>query len=307
MAGSNDKNAPLQYSVLVTKRPGVNRDVPAGHEALAYVPNSSTLIYGKRDAVLVDTPLTIEANQALIDWIVASGKNLTTIFLTHGHGDHCFGIHMLKERFPQARAVAKASVVRYMHTEMNSPFVDDFWIARFRDQVPRVREAAEPLEGDTFELEGQKLVVFDTGYTDTYVTTGLHVPCIGLVTPGDAAYNGVHPYMAEGNPAAWLDWIAALDKIEALNPRYVVAGHKREELDDHPRIIEETRAYFRDFLRLDKETKTPLELFNKMMELHGDRANVGSLWGGATAAKAFKKIEIATTPVRRDARHLSDA
>ncbi|MDX6312841.1 MAG: hypothetical protein QOF44_2305 [Streptomyces sp.] len=295
MTGPNDQDGPLRYSVFVTKRPGLNRQVPAGHESLAYVPNSSTLIYGERDAVLVDTPLTVDATQALIDWIVASGKNLTTIYVTHGHGDHCFGTHMVKERFPHARAVARPGVVQHMLYEMSSPFVDDFWISRFPGQVPDVREAAEPLDGDTFELEGHQLIAVDTGYTDTPWTTSLHVPSIDLVVAGDVAYNGVHPYMAEGTPQSWRDWIAALDRIEALKPRFVVAGHKRPELEDHARIIEETRTYFRDFLRLSEETNTARELFDRMMELHGDRANTGSLWGGATAAKTPRDIKIATT------------
>jgi integrase len=63
----------------------------------------------------------------------------------------------------------------------------------------------------------------------------------------DAAYNGVHLHLAESNPYTRREWIAALDKIEALNPSAVIAGHKRAENDDSPRIIEETRQYIRDF------------------------------------------------------------
>jgi ribonuclease BN (tRNA processing enzyme) len=105
MTGTSHKDALLQWSVFVTKRPGLNRELPSGYESLSWVPNSSTLIYGERDAVLVDTFLTAEASQALADWVVASGRNLTTIYLTHGHGDHFFGIGLLKRRFPHARAV----------------------------------------------------------------------------------------------------------------------------------------------------------------------------------------------------------
>src|ERR1700751_4019170 len=54
-------------------------------------PTSSTLIYGDGDAVLVDALLTVEEGQHLADWVSASGKNLTTIYVTHGHGDHFFG------------------------------------------------------------------------------------------------------------------------------------------------------------------------------------------------------------------------
>lgn len=61
-----------------------------------------TLIYGEQDAVLIDTfltILTIKENQALVDWVVKSSKNLATIYITHGHGDHFFGIKMLLDFF----------------------------------------------------------------------------------------------------------------------------------------------------------------------------------------------------------------
>src|SRR6266851_7087560 len=103
-ANSKGKTSPLSYKVFTATRPGLNRDVPAGKESLMWVANSSTLIYGEHDAVLVDTFLTTGQSQTLLDWVVASGKNLTTIYVTHGHGDHFFGLASLLERFPRARA-----------------------------------------------------------------------------------------------------------------------------------------------------------------------------------------------------------
>jgi glyoxylase-like metal-dependent hydrolase (beta-lactamase superfamily II) len=278
-------NGALEYSVFVTKRAGVNRELPPGFESLAWVPNSSTLIYGERDAVLVDTFLTVEASQALADWVAASGKNLTTIYVTHGHADHFFGIGLLQQRFPQARAVARPDIIEQMRRELDPAHFKSYWAPRFPGQLPQQISLPESLEGNSFDLEGHELVPVDTGYTDTALSTALHVPSINLVVAGDVAYNGVHPFMAEGNPQSWLQWIAALDKLETLKPRAVVTGHKRPELDDHPRIIDETRNYFHDFMRLNQETTTARELFDRMMALHGHRANPGSLWGGAAAAK----------------------
>jgi glyoxylase-like metal-dependent hydrolase (beta-lactamase superfamily II) len=97
----------LQWDVLTIKRPGLTRDLPPGKEDLMWVANSSTLIYGKRDAVLVDTFLTTEQSRTLLDRVVSSGKNLVAIYITHGHGDHFFGLASLLERFPRARAVAR--------------------------------------------------------------------------------------------------------------------------------------------------------------------------------------------------------
>ncbi len=68
---------PLKWDVLVTKRQGLTRDLPPGKEQLMWVPTSATLIYGKGNAVLVDAFLTVEQAHALVEWVAASGKNLT--------------------------------------------------------------------------------------------------------------------------------------------------------------------------------------------------------------------------------------
>jgi hypothetical protein len=103
-----------------------------------------------------------------------------------------------------------------------------------------------------------------------------------LVVAGDAAYNGVHLYLAESNPQTRLEWIAALDTIEALNPTAVIAGHKRAENDDSPRIIEERRQYIRDFDSLAQTTTTARELYDEMLR---HRVNPGALWASARGVK----------------------
>ena len=107
-----------------------------------------------------------------------------------------------------------------------------------------------------------------------------------LVLAGDAVYNGIHPFLNESNRQTRPQWLAALDKIGALKPSAVVAGHKIPTNDDSPRNVEETRQYIRDFIRLNDATKTARELYVRMLELYPDRANPGSLWSSAAAAKA---------------------
>ena len=93
----------LNWDVFVTPGiPMVTSHLPPGAKQGMWSPISSTLIYGKRDAVLVDAFITIEQADALVDWVAASGKNLTTIYVTHGHGDHFVGIGALLNRFPKA-------------------------------------------------------------------------------------------------------------------------------------------------------------------------------------------------------------
>ena len=107
-------SAPLKWETYITRRPSLSRDAPAGKEDLKWVPNTATLISGARDAVLVDTFLTVEASRELADWVAASGKNLTTIYITHAHGDHFFGLEPILARFPGARVIARPEVVEAM-------------------------------------------------------------------------------------------------------------------------------------------------------------------------------------------------
>jgi glyoxylase-like metal-dependent hydrolase (beta-lactamase superfamily II) len=275
----------LKWDVLTSKRPGLSRDLPPGKEDLLWVSNSSTLIYGERDAVLVDTFLTIDQSRTLLDWVVASGKNLTAIYLTHGHGDHVFGVGSILDRFPAAKAVATPEVVEAIRAQVSPNLLEDFWRKLFPGQIPEHLPVADPLPSNELELEGHKLVAVNTGKTDTAQSTCLHVPSIGLLVGGDAVYNGIHPYLAETTAESRREWIATLDGLESLKPRAVIAGHKIPENEDDPRIIAETRQYLRDFNRLDETTGTVRELYDAMLEIYPDRANPGSLWGAAKAAK----------------------
>jgi glyoxylase-like metal-dependent hydrolase (beta-lactamase superfamily II) len=96
---------------------------------------ASTLIYGKQDAVLVDTFMTVKQAESLVDWVAASGKNLTTIYITHGHGDHWFGIGALLERFPNAKAVATPNVVKVMRQHASPELLERIWKAGFPGQI----------------------------------------------------------------------------------------------------------------------------------------------------------------------------
>jgi len=282
------KEIPLNWDVFVAKRRGLTRDLPPGKEQLNWVGGSATLIYGGSDAVLVDTLLTIDQNRALADWIGARRKNLTTIYVTHGHGDHFFGLGMVLDRFSGAKAVARPDVIKVMRRQASPESLANFWSPRYPEQIPDRLVIADELRGNVIDLEGRELVAVELGHTDTYHTTCLQVPSVGLVVAGDAAYNDTHLYLAESNAQSRREWIAALDTIESFKPFAVIAGHKKPEKDDSPGIIEETRRYIRDFEGLAEVTTTAQELYDRMLEIYPNRANPGALWASAQAVKGEK-------------------
>jgi glyoxylase-like metal-dependent hydrolase (beta-lactamase superfamily II) len=278
--------ASLTFDVYVAPSvPTVSDDPPPGATERLWSPISATLVMGRRDAVLVDALLTVGQARDLADWVAAHGKHLTAVYITHGHGDHWFGLGTILDRFPDVRAFAVPAVIEQMRSGSAPEFLASFWKSRFPGQIPDDLVLADPLPDHTIELEGHDLVAVRIGHTDTDETTCLHVPAIGLVVAGDAAYNDVHLYLAESSPQGRRDWIAALDTIESLLPRAVIAGHKRADRTDDPRIIEETRQYIRDFDRIVETANTARELYDQMLALHPDRVNPGALWGAARALK----------------------
>jgi len=287
-AGQTTQKTSLRWDMfLAPSIPAITSDLPPGEKQRPWPPISSTLISGERDAVLVDTPITVEQARALANWVSASGKNLTTIYATHGHGDHFFGTSAVLERFPGARFVARPDVIKIMRQQASPESLATFWNPRFPGQISSNLAIAEELTGNIIDLEGHDLVSVPLGFTDTASTTCLYVPSIALIVAGDAAYNGVHLHLSESpDHQKRQEWIAALDKMESFKPRAVIAGHKRVGNDDDPKILGETRRYIRDFERLGAQTTTALELYDQMLKLYPDWGNPGALWSSVRAIKA---------------------
>jgi len=93
--------------------------VPANWESL--YPATSTLIFGEHDAVLVDAMTTVAEAEALGHWIVLHNRNLETIYITHAHFDHFYGLSVLLDRFPGARAIATPKAVEGIQMYLSPP------------------------------------------------------------------------------------------------------------------------------------------------------------------------------------------
>jgi glyoxylase-like metal-dependent hydrolase (beta-lactamase superfamily II) len=269
----------LQYEVHISEPiPFASSDKAPNGDRQMFQPISSTLIFGDTDSVLVDPPMTTEQAAQLAEWIEESGKRLRHIYITHGHGDHWFGTAPLLERYPDVSVFASRGTIEVMRYNASPEARAAVWDKNFPNQIPEARVVATTPAGNGFELEGKELRIVEVGHTDTDNTTVLHVPSISLVVAGDVVYNGVHQYLVEARDGGFQQWIRALDLVAALQPAYVVAGHKNDALEDDPKAIEETRRYLEDAERTAGTSSTPLEFFDAMVGLYPDRLNRSALW-----------------------------
>jgi glyoxylase-like metal-dependent hydrolase (beta-lactamase superfamily II) len=270
---------PLQYAVYTAPPEPI---APGGPPSFTvpddahWSPTTATLIYGTKEAVLIDALWLVSQAEKLADWIEATapGCTLTTIYATHGHADHWFGAAPLLKRFPGARFVATPGTVEVMKRNVEQiPHLWGHWFPG--DKIQRGDVIAESLgEEKHLWIEGHDLEIVDVGFTDTDQTTYVWVPSIRLVVAGDIVYNGVHQHLSEGLRAGQLaTWKAALEAIESLKPVAVVAGHKNPESDNRPENIRSSIDYIESFETFAGRAESSKDLLALMMEKFGDRLN----------------------------------
>ena len=78
-------------------------------------------------------------------------------YITHGHF-HFYGLSILLDRFPNARAIATPKTLNAMQMSFTPP-VERLARRLFPGQVATKLVAPQPYERDTFTLEGRELRV----------------------------------------------------------------------------------------------------------------------------------------------------
>ena len=125
--------------------------------------STATLIAGEREAILVDALMTIEEGRQLASWIGDSGKNLTNIVITHGHGDNFFGAGPVLAAFPEARLVAlNTAVVDAARMHVVDPIRQN-WIEWFGDEFNHQAAVPQALGSETLTVEEHPVHLIEVG------------------------------------------------------------------------------------------------------------------------------------------------
>jgi glyoxylase-like metal-dependent hydrolase (beta-lactamase superfamily II) len=249
-----------------------------------FPPTTATLLTGPTEAILVDAAFLTDDVSALGNLIADTGKKLTTIYITHGHADHFFGIASLLQRFPQARAFALPSVIDYIGDTVAEQTQQ--WNAMFGDRVVKCEVLPEVLDTSTLFIDGVAADVIEVEQADITPSSIVHVPSTGVVVAGDAVYNEIHPMLGLSTPQQWRKWIGTLDVVQRLDPTMIVAGHKRPDSDDRAvqAMLSTTRAYIEDFARACENASGADELIAAMVEKYPGHGNRWTLEFSASQA-----------------------
>jgi glyoxylase-like metal-dependent hydrolase (beta-lactamase superfamily II) len=198
------------------------------HSYLGFNSNS-TLIYGERDAILVDASQLLSDSYRMISEIIPMRKNLTHIYVSHFHPDHHFGLAGLQYAFPNAKIVALPSVVKDI-VFTSSDKVDMWTIDRFGPgEIPRKATIPMPLSEPRLELEGEEILLSDDWEGDSINNSVVWIPSIKVVCATDIAFHDCHLWPIESNVARRIKWRDSINKLRDFDARIVIPGHCDDE------------------------------------------------------------------------------
>ncbi len=186
---------------------------------------NSTLVYGDKDAILIDTQFLSNEAQDLVELIKETNRNLTTVYITHGHPDHYFGLAVIKPAFPNAKIVAAPTTITGIK---NAGMRGERSDLEFGAGLPPAGPILpSDLPSNPLMLEGADLLIVGGLMGDAPNNTYVWIPSIRTVIAGDIVFSGTHFTVPKNHD----DWFKTLDKI-ALKPKTIAFGHQIAGADD---------------------------------------------------------------------------
>ena len=228
---------------------------------------NSTLVAGEKEAVLIDAQFTLAEAHRLIASILESKKTLTTVYITHGHPDHYFGLAAIKQAFPKAKLVTHPAALAEMKKTWQAKLKQ--WGPMYGALVPQEPALPAVLAAKSIVLEGQALEIHAPVQGDSTDNAYVWIPSTRTVIAGDLVYANVHVWTRDSNAEQRKAWIKSLEEIAALGATTVIAGHKDPKAKDDPSAVKATREYLEAFDAAVASSKTAAEVQQKIKAKYG--------------------------------------
>ena len=222
---------------------------------------ASVIVYGKTDAVLIDAQFNLSDAENVVKEITATGKKLTTIYISHGDPDYYFGLEVFKKYFPEVTVYATAETVD--HIKVTAQKKLDIWGAQVGNAITKNIVLPQIIKGAALELEGQKLEII--GAKEFPQRTFIWIPSIKAVVGGINVFgDNFNLWMAEDKESTEVDpqgkWLLALKTIETFKPEIVIPAHGNGASSFNLKSVKFTEEYLQFYREALKTNKTSADL-----------------------------------------------
>lgn len=213
--------------------------------AKSLFPVSSEIVAGPHHVILIDAQFQRDDAEKVVEKIRATGKTLTTVYVSHSDPDYYFGLEVIHKAFPAARIVATKPTVEAMSFLMAGK--QAYWGPILKANAPDHLILPEVLKGDRLLVDGHPLMIEGLA-GPTPERSFVWIPELRTVVGGSVIFSGTHVWIADTQtPAARAHWQDTLGRIESLHPVRVVPGHYLGEAPDGMRAVDFTARYLEVF------------------------------------------------------------
>lgn len=256
--------------------------------AQSIFPVSSQIVSGPTEAVLIDAQFQRNDAEVLVEKVRATGKKLTTIYISHSDPDYYFGLDVVHKAFPDAKIVATKETVAAIEASKDGKLAH--WGPIMEGNAPKALLVPQALREPTPKVDGQVLEVRGPEPARTFVW----IPSLKTVVGGIPVSANIHVWMADTQTEqSRRDWLGTLDAITALKPKTVIPGHYLPNADgsqpDSPQTVIDTRDYLLAFEQEAKKAVDSKQLIAAMQTRYPDLADESSLELGAQVIKGEVK------------------
>ena len=231
---------------------------------------NSVILYGEREAVLIDAQFTLSNGHRLVAEILETGRALKAIYITHFHPDHFLGLQVVHEAFPNARVVSLPQVADLVNEAYD--FKIEYWGRTVLGMNgPKSKVKVESLTEPVIMLEGQRLEIVGPFRGDCAVNTVVWIPSIKTLVASDVVFSHSHVWVADDKtPPMRQEWLESLDRLEALGPEVVIPGHAPSAEYRSPDAIPFTREYLKTFIEEMGKASNGQEIMDAMKRRYPD-------------------------------------
>jgi glyoxylase-like metal-dependent hydrolase (beta-lactamase superfamily II) len=254
---------------------------PAGEQGFYRAP---VLLSGAHEAVLIDGGFTLSDGKALAEAIQASGKRLTTVYVSQSDPDYYFGLAPIKAAFPEARVIAASATIAAIEASVAKKLAT--WGPQLKENGPQTLAdivIPEAFDEPALSLDGHRIEIVDAdGLSNRRY---LHVPSLQAIFGGVLVFSGVHVWTADTQGAeARATWVKNLEVMAARKPAVVVPGHMAVDAPIDSAAIAYTRDYLLAFEEALSKATNSADLIASMSQRYPDAGMAIALQIGAKVA-----------------------
>lgn len=251
-------------------------------------PVSSEIISGEKEVALIDAQFQRTDAKILVDKIKATGKKLTTVYISHSDPDYYFGLDVIQAAFPDAKIVATKETVAAIKASKDHKLA--YWGPILKDNAPKELIVPTALKNNSFTVDGQIIEIKGPVPSRTFVW----IPSLKTVVGGVTVSANIHVWIADTQtPESRRNWIKTLDSIIALKPDTVIPGHYLSEsngsMPTSLKSVAFTRGYIQHFEIESGKVKTSAELIAAMQKHYPELGEPASLEISAKVIKGEMK------------------